>query len=140
MAVKVTEATIEEIREFDKKEWRKANVVFYGSSVVWVGKRFIFKATKDGKIIGAAKGNYKAGVVYINAMIVDEIERRRGVGKKLIEKIGNWGKHLGAHKIFLFTMEEWEANKFYRKLGFKKTGDLPKHFLKKDFVIFSKYI
>lgn len=45
-----------------------------------------------------------------------------------------------AHKICLFTGKSWSARKFYEKLGYKKTADLPKHYFKVDFVIYSKIL
>ena len=50
-----------------------------------------------------------------------------------------FGKKLGAHKIWLITGKDWSENNFYQKLGFKKGGILPKHNFKKDYVIYSKF-
>lgn len=58
----------------------------------------------------------------------------------LVAEVEKFGKQLGAHKIFLFTMEKWEASRFYESIGNRKTGMLTKHYLKRDFIIYSKLI
>ncbi len=140
MGVDVTKATKGEIKAFDERAWHGENIEHYGKPVEWVEKKFVFKATENGKIIGAIKGKFEVGVIYINTLIVDKSKRRQGVGRQLIERVEKFGKQLHAHKIFLFTMEEWKASQFYKSLGYRKTGNLPKHYLKKNFVIYSKLI
>lgn len=140
MKVNISKATKEEIASFDEKAWRGEDLEHYGEPVSWVKKDFIFKATENGKIVGVIKGKFEAGVVYISTMVVARDKRRQGIGKMLVERAEKFGKDLGAHKVFLFTIEEWDASRFYEKLGYKKTGDLPNHYLKRDFVIYSKSI
>ena len=55
-------------------------------------------------------------------------------------KAENFGKKLGAHKVYLKTGKGWEAEKFYQKLGYKNVAILRKHHLKKDFVVYEKEI
>ncbi|MFA4998534.1 MAG: GNAT family N-acetyltransferase [Candidatus Paceibacterota bacterium] len=138
--INISKATEKEIRKFNKKAWHKADIEHYGSGVRWVGKSFVFKAKENGKIMGSIKAKYEGGVIYVKNIIVDESERGRGIGRKLMEKVEREGKKLGGHKIYLFTMEKWGSSKFYKSLGFRKTADLRKHFLKRDFVIYSKLI
>lgn len=139
--VKIVEATKEEIKKFNKKEWRGADIEHYGRVVNWKEREFIFKAIENGKIVGTITGKYEAGVLHISAIIVAKEKRNRGIGKKLIQKAESFGKKLRAHKIHLITGKNWkDTNKFYNSLGFKKVADLPKHFLKQDFTIFEKFI
>jgi len=44
------------------------------------------------------------------------------------------------HKIFLETGKTWKVRKFYEKLGYNKTGDLPKHFAKQDYIEYTKLL
>jgi GNAT superfamily N-acetyltransferase len=138
--INITTATKKEVADFEEKAWHGEDMEHYGETVEWVDKEFVYKATDDGKIIGAAKGKFKAGVIHLQTIIVTKSYRKKGVGKMLIDKIVNWGKNLRAHKIMLSTMEKWEASKFYERLGFQKSGMLPKHYLKRDFIIYSKLI
>ena len=138
--VRINKAIQREITKFNKKMWRGEDIEHYGEPVRWIERNFIFKATEQGKIIGTIKAKFEVGVIYIGNLIVVRDKRGQGVGRKLVEKVEKAGRRLGAHKIFLFTMEKWDATKFYKKLGFKKTANLPKHYRKRDFVIYSKLI
>lgn len=138
--MKINKATEKEIAKFNKKMWRDEDIEHYGRPVRWVKKDLIFKATEQGKILGTVKARYEVGVVYVGNLIVAKDRRGEGIGRRLLEKVEKAGKKLGAHKMFLFTMEKWKASEFYRKSGYRKTADLPKHFLKRNFVIYSKFI
>lgn len=136
----VSKAAEKEIKGFHKRAWAKADIEHYGRHTKWVSKEFIFKATEKGKIVGAIKAKYDAGVLYIKNLIVVKDKRRQGIGRLLMAKVEAAGKKLGGHKAFLFTGKTWPEQRFYEKLGYRKTGDLPKHFFKHDFVIYSKTI
>ncbi len=139
--ISISKTTEKEIKGFNKKAWKEADQEHYGLGVRWVGKEFFLKATQEGKIVGSVKAKYDAGVVYIKNIIIAKSKRRQGVGRKLMVKTEEVSKKLGSHKIYLFTGKKWViARKFYEKLGYKKTADLPKHFFKHDFVIYSKTI
>jgi len=140
MKINISKASEKELKKFDRKAWHKADIEHYGRSIRWISKPIIFKAIEKGKIVGRINAKYDAGVVYIEGLIVAEGKRGQGIGRKLMEKVEKTGNRLGAHKIFLFTMEKWDSVKFYRSLGFKKTGNLPKHYHKRNFVIYSKMI
>lgn len=140
MKIKISEATDKEIGDFEEKAWRGEDLEHYGEPVSWIVKKFIFKASENGKIVGVTEGKFEAGVVYISTLIVAKGKRRQGIGEMLAKRVEKFGRDLGTHKIFLFTMEEWEAGRFYEKLGYKKTGNLPHHYLKRNFTIYSKLI
>lgn len=140
MKVTISKAIEKEIKNFEEKTWRGEDIEHYGKPVRWIKRKFIFKATENGKIIGTVKGKFVAGVIFVETLIVAKDKRERGVGRKLMERVEEFGKQFAAHKIFLFTMEEWQASKFYEALGFKKTGKLLNHYLKRDFVIYSKLL
>lgn len=140
MKVNISNTTEKEIKNFEEKTWHEEDLLHYGGPIRWIKRKFIFKATENGKIIGTVKGKFEAGVIFVETLIVAKDKRKGGIGRKLMEKVREFGKQLDAHKIFLFTMEEWRASKFYEALGFKKTGNLPSHYLKRDFVIYSKLL
>jgi len=136
--ITISKATKKETKEFDKTAWNKANIEHYGKPVQWKEVKFHFKAKNEEKIIATASGKFESGVTFINTLIVNESARKEGVGKMMIEKIAEWTKKLGGHKLWLFTGKNWQANKFYIKLGFKKMTDFPNHYFNQDFVIYSK--
>ena len=138
--VKISKSTEKEISAFSKKAWREEDIEHYGEPVEWIVKKYIFKAAKNGKIIGYIDGKFESGVVYIDTLIVDKNFRKKGVGKALIERVEKYAREMKSHKIYFFTMESWEASKFYKRLGYRKSGDAKKHYLKRDFVIYTKFI
>lgn len=140
MTILISKATEKEFDSLSEKMWRDEDIEHYGKSVNWTIKDFIFKASDDSKIIGRIDGKIEAGVVFIDSLIVDKNQRGKGVGKKLVAAVEMFGKEHKAHKVYLFTMEEWQASKFYKKLGYQKSGTLPKHYLGRDFVIYSKML
>ncbi|MDP3998534.1 MAG: GNAT family N-acetyltransferase [bacterium] len=141
--IKVEKTTRKDIKEFYDKEWCNVDVEHYDRKVQrteWNSKRFIFKAMIKEETVGTITGKHLAGVVYIDSIIVAKKNRRQGVGRILMETVKEFGKKIGAHKVHLVTGRDWEANKFYEQLGFEKIGELPKHYLKHDFVIYSKFV
>lgn len=138
--IKISESTWKEIKEFGEKEWPIADRKYYGNSVDYIQKDFVFKATEEGKIVGTIKGSFGAGVVDIGNLIVAHDRHRQGIGKALMLKAEEFGKKLGAHKFYLETGSDWETTKFYESLGYKRGPLLPNHHLHIDFVIYEKYI
>jgi len=140
MKINISKATEKEIEKFNKKEWYEADIEHYGKPIKWISKPLVFKVKEKGTIIGSVKAHYDVGVVFIKNLIVAKNRRRQGIGRKLMDKVEKTGKQLGAHKLYLYTMEKWNSSKFYKSLGYEKTANLPKHYFKKDFVIYSKII
>lgn len=136
--MKIVKTTKEDVRRFSNKEWPKLDMLHYGRSTRWISKNFYFKLIEKRKIIGIVTGDFKGGVVYVEELIVMEKDRKRGIGKKLMDKIISYGKQNKAHKIYLFTGIDWPANSFYKQLGYEKIGYLPNHYLNHDFVIYQK--
>jgi ribosomal protein S18 acetylase RimI-like enzyme len=138
--IKISESNWKETKTFGDKEWSYANLENYGSNVDYNQKDFIYKATEEGKIVGSIKGSHEAGVIHISYLIVAHDKKGQGIGKLLTLEAEAFGKKLGAHKVYLETGKGWESEKFYQKLGYKKTATLPNHHFHKDFVIYEKFI
>ncbi len=137
---KISKASHKETDPFNEVTWHAEDIAHYGHPVEWQEKDFRFKAEESGKIIGTISGKHESGVLYIGAIIVDETARNKGVGRALIARVEQFGKKLGAHKIWLTTGKDWKAGKFYEKIGFGKTADLANHHFHHDFVIYTKFI
>ena len=138
--IKISRASKSSTTDFSEIEWHKVNHAHYGRRVEWNEQKFRFKATEDGKLVGLISGKHEAGVIYIHQVITAEVARGKGIGTLLIRKAEEFGKGLGAHKMWLVTGKEWSENEFYKKLGFTLEGTLPNHHFHKDFVIYSRPI
>ena len=138
--IKISKASKKSTKDYSEKEWHKVDHAHFGRRIEWKEQKFRFSATEDGKFLGMISGKYESGVIYIAQIITAEKARRKGIGTMLIQKAEEFGKKLGAHKIWLITGKNWSENKFYGKLGLKIEGTLANHHFHKDFVIYSKPI
>ena len=138
--ITISKATKKDTKNWSTKEWHKVDIAHYNRRVEWKEQKFRFKASEDGKLLGIITGKYESGVVFIGSIITDENARGKGIGTMLIDKAEQFGKKLGAHKMWLMTGKNWSENAFYQKIGFKIIGTLPDFYFHKDFVIYSKRI
>jgi len=138
--IKISKATKKSTKDFSEEEWHKVDHAHFGKRIEWKEKKFRFSATENGKILGMISGQYESGVVNVSQIITTEKARGKGIGTMLIQKAEEFGKKLGAHKMWLITGKDWSENKFYKKLGFKIEGTLANHHFHKDFVIYSRAI
>lgn len=126
--------------DFEKKEWAIVDAEHYGKPVVWTKKYFHLIAEKEGETVGSLRLEVSSGVAYVDAIIVGHDTVGKGVGKALMEKAEEIAREQQSHKIFLNTGKDWEAPKFYEKLGYKKSADLPNHYFHVDFIEMTKFL
>lgn len=98
----------------------------------WLYKRDregFFVAEIDGKVAGFAAGDSNwinpegLKVLEIHEIFVIPEMRERGIGRKLLEKLLEYGKSKGLKIAELWVGEKnFEAIEFYKKLGFKEAG------------------
>ncbi|MEX2028521.1 MAG: GNAT family N-acetyltransferase [Candidatus Curtissbacteria bacterium] len=138
--VTVQKTTRKDIKKFSDEEWKIADMEHFGRPSNWKTKKFTYKAVEGGEVVGILMVEYEVGVLYIGDLLVSHKHRHKGIGKELMEKAEELAKELKAHKIYLETGKDWEAEKFYTALGFKPEGILKNHNMHADFVIYSKFI
>jgi ribosomal protein S18 acetylase RimI-like enzyme len=70
--------------------------------------------------VGYAIAQEIDGNAYLQQIDVHPAYGRRGIGRKLIERVCVWAQHQNYHKVFLSTFRniEWNAP-FYAKIGFQ---------------------
>ena len=141
MKIKVVKQIDKKIRAFQDKEWEIADTEHYGKPHSdWSTKRSAIIAYEGDNIIGTLELDTKAGVTEVATLLVSSEKRGGGVGTALLEKAEAIAKEHHSHKLYLITGKGWKAEKFYQKHGFIPTGTLPKHYLKHDFVSYTKFI
>jgi len=140
MNIKITSKTSKKLKEFNKREWPEANIEHFGHNKDWNTKHYILEAYEGKNIIGTLGMKVEAGVAYIGTMLVSKDQRRKGIGKKLMEKAKHIAKKDKAHKIYLQTGVDWQSVHFYEKLGYKITGKLLNHYFNQDFIEFTLFI
>jgi len=138
--IKIVKTSKELVKDFNEKAWHSVDLEHYGRRVEWKERKFRFKALDGKRIVGTISGKFESWVLHIGALIVDKDERKKGIGKALMQKAEEFGARFGAHKIYLQTGKNWEERKFYESIGYKRETDLPNHYFNKDFVAYSKFL
>jgi len=126
--------------DFSKKIWEIADMENYGRKINWEKENRFIQAYKNTTLVGLIELTLEAGVMHILDLVVDYTEQNQGIGTELMKKAEEVAKQNNIHKIFLETGATWKVRKFYEKLGYVKTGDLPKHFEKQDYVEYTKLL
>ena len=80
----------------------------------------------DGKVIGCCGVTNACGDGDINNVVVAEDWRGRGVGKKMLETLMEWGKEIGIENYTLeVRVSNTPAIRLYESLGFESAGIRP---------------
>lgn len=82
--------------------------------LLWVAR------AEDGTPVGFAMGGTLSGEAYLREVSVDPEYGRRGIGRRLIETVCEWGHETGYASILLTTFRDipWNAP-MYERLGFQ---------------------
>ena len=128
------------MKEFTEREWATVDTEHFGRPSRWTEEDMYIRAEEDGEIQGVLHHKINGGVMEIITIIVSEKHRGQGIGSMLILKAEENARQKKAHKIYLTTGDGWKSVEFYKKLGFIQTGELKKHYLKHDWLEFSKFL
>jgi len=60
-------------------------------------------------------------IFYVSTVYVNEDQRRKGIGRKLMKCLEERAILLGANMIRLDTFD-WQGVEFYKKLGYEQVG------------------
>jgi ribosomal protein S18 acetylase RimI-like enzyme len=76
-------------------------------------------------LVGGFLNREDGARVTLVSMWVAPTHRRKGVGQRLIQSVGDWAKSHGVFVLFLLvTSNNDVAIKFYERIGFEKTGHM----------------
>lgn len=84
----------------------------------------VLLAVADEQILGWVHGVYALRVesgcfVEIAGLVVDEHQRRKGIGKLLVEQVAQWAQSKGCNSIRVrCNVTRTESHRFYEGLGF----------------------
>jgi len=126
--------TIQEADENDSR-WISDQIKKYESNILPEENvreiRLILKNEK-GENIGGLLANTRYATLYINDIWINEDQRNKGYGKKLIELAEKKAKEMNCKYCSLGTFDALKVKKFYEKLGYKvisKSKDSPEGFM-----------
>lgn len=118
MELKIVDLNKEQIEYIESRleEYDEKHITYKLSGSVSVG------ILHDGELIAGADGCMTAfKVFYISTVYVNENQRGKGIGRKLLECIEKRAASLGANMIRLDTFD-WQGSEFYKKLGYEQVG------------------
>jgi len=105
-------STLEEASRLDEAEWRRR-----------LDARAQFIAISEGNAVGTAGGIETNGRAELISMWVDPVERRSGVGSRLVRAVAEWGRSRGHSRLWLWVVEgNQAAEALYSREGFSRTG------------------
>ena len=115
----------------DKEEILKTIGLLYINmpDFVWSTEPFIEKQIKnaeyfllefENKIVGIISLKKKKDQIHIETLAVIKEFQKKGFGSKLIEFAKQFAKENGFKVLQAYSFVEYQAEKFYKKLGFKK--------------------
>ena len=84
----------------------------------------IIEYDADGRVIGGILGGTYWGWLYIDVLWVEETQRNRGIGSRLLREAEKEAISRGCHHVHLDTMS-WQAPSFYKKHGYELIATLP---------------
>jgi ribosomal protein S18 acetylase RimI-like enzyme len=130
------------LTELDRRTWATDNAITplpeEGSAFFdhWHLPEQFLVAERDGRLIGFVRVvqpvpvDSGAHVRQIQGLAVDPAERRRGLGRALLDAAFNEARRQGAIRITLRVMSvNTKARRLYESLGFVIEGVLPEEFL-----------
>ncbi|MFA4946316.1 MAG: GNAT family N-acetyltransferase [Candidatus Micrarchaeia archaeon] len=79
-----------------------------------------WEAIEDGKPVGSVILRGSGNEYKLDLLAVDKKHQNKGIGTKLMNKVIETAKKLGAQRIFLITRH---ARGFYEAAGFRKIGE-----------------
>ena len=140
MKLRITKRRTKKIAEFNNREWEHADIEHYGAPQDFSESDLRIAAYKKDEIVGSLALRIKGGVCEIKTLIVGRLYRGTGIGGALMFEAERVAQEYQVHKLWLITGKGWEAEKFYKKLGYRQNTVLPKHFAEKDFVLYEKLL
>ena len=89
---------------------------------VWLNAR-----DREGNLLGGFRGEIYFHWLFVNHLFVEESERRKGLGGRLLAEGEAHAKRNGAQQSRLETFE-WQAPAFYVKHGYRELLNVPNYF------------
>ena len=141
MDIKRVKANSDKIKAFEEIEWSLADIEHYGKAIDMAKKKYKFVSENDaGEITGTLDLMIEANIAFLESLLVGSKFRRMGIGKKLLEQAEELAKEKKCTKIWLETNEGWESVEFYKKNGYRVTGEHEKHIMNQKTLIFTKFL
>ena len=139
-AVEIETVQPERTRSFRSEHEREALSTEWGFRVIWHEQRHEFAATRGGTILGVLGLRIAASLAHLDSLVVAEAERRRGIGRRLLERAETVANYYNCHKVTLEVPLDSGAERFFDACDYKREAVLPQHTWKRDVAIMRKFL
>jgi GNAT superfamily N-acetyltransferase len=78
-----------------------------------------FGREEEGNVIAGCNGSVVYGCIYTDMLWVHPLHRKKGLGRKLMDKVHAYGKEQGCTMATVATMTFQGAVVFYEQLGYR---------------------
>ena len=130
----------ERTRAFRAEHEREALSTQWNFRVIWHEQRHEIAATYAGDIVGVLALRIAASLAHVDSLLVAHDERRRGIGRALLERAEAVAKYYNCHKVTLETPADRPARTFFEACGYHVEAILPQHTWKLDVAIMRKFL
>ena len=125
---------------FLRRTQREALSTLWNFTVIWHEEAHDVLAERDGETIGAVRLVIAASLARIAACVVLPTERRKGVGRRLLESAEEIANYYNCHKMTVEMLHEGGAQRFLEACGYKLEAVLPQHTWKLDVAVMRKFL
>lgn len=139
-AVEVEAVQPERTAEFRRAHEREALSTEWNFRVIWHEQRHEFAATRGETIVGVLGLRIAASLAHVESVIVAPAERRRGIGRRLLESAERLANYYNCHKMTLEAPAALPARAFFEACDYKLEAILPQHTWKLDVAVMRKFL
>lgn len=130
----------ERTAEFRRMHEREALSTEWNFRVIWHEQRHEVAATLAGAIVGVAGLRIAASLAHLESLIVAPEHRRKGIGRRLVQRVEELGNYYNCHKVTLEVPAGLPAATFFEACGYKIEAILPQHTWKLDVAVMRKFL
>jgi GNAT superfamily N-acetyltransferase len=130
----------ERTAEFRRAHEREALSTEWNFRVIWHEQRHEFAATRGETIVGVLGLRIAASLAHVESVIVAPAERRRGIGRRLLESAERLANYYNCHKMTLEAPAALPARAFFEACDYKLEAILPQHTWKLDVAVMRKFL
>ncbi len=138
IAIEITSP--ERARVFWSAHERDALSELYDFRVVWHEQVYEIVARGDEEIVGALRLRVAASLARVELVMVTPAHRRRGIGRRLLQRAEELANYYNCHKIHLEVPAQGAPRSFVEACGFKVEAILLQHTFKLDMAIMRKFL
>ena len=125
---------------FRHEQERDALSTLWGFRVVWHAQEHEVAATAGARIVGVLGLRIAASLAHVDGLVVAPDWRRRGIGRRLVERAEELANYYNCHKVTLEVPAEGAARSFFEAAGYKLEAILPQHTFKLDVAVLRKFL